>query len=99
RTNNNNLFGETQNGGLRKSTNGGTSWASCVSGMSGTAPWVTVWRQDPVNPNLLYCGYTNLFSSSNQGGTWTQLTAITGSSTVREFAIAPSNNQVIYVLK
>ena len=99
RTNDNNMFAEYYNGALRKSTNGGGSWSTCTSGLTGTAPWVTIWKQDPVSSNVLYCGYSEMFVSANSGGTWTQLAAITGTGTVREFAIAPSNNQVIYVLK
>ncbi len=99
RTNDNNMFGEYYNGALRKSTNGGVSWASCTSGLTGTAAWVTPWKQDPQSANTLYCGYTNLFKSTNLAGAWTQLTALPGTGTIREFAIAPSNNQVIYVLK
>ena len=99
RTNDNNMFGEYYNGALRKSTNGGTSWSSCTTGMSGSAPWVTAWKQDPQVAATLYCGYTNLFKSTNSAGNWTQLTALPITGSVKEFAIAPSNNQVIYVLK
>lgn len=99
RTNDNNMFGEYYNGALRKSTNGGTSWSTCTTGMTGTAPWVTAWKQDPQVATTLYCGYTNLFKSINSAGNWTQLTALPITGSVKEFAIAPSNNQVIYVLK
>ncbi|MDP3557049.1 MAG: T9SS type A sorting domain-containing protein [Bacteroidota bacterium] len=99
RTNDLNMFGETQNGGMRKSTNGGASWATCTSGLTGTAPWVTIWKQDPQVATTLYCGRVDLFRSTNSAGTWSMVTAIPGTGSIREFAIAPSNNQVIYVLK
>jgi hypothetical protein len=99
RTNNNNVFAEYYSGDLEKSTNGGASWSSCVSGLTGTAPWVTIWKQDPQAATTLYCGYSNLFKSTNLAGSWTQLTALPATGTIREFAVAPSNNQVIYVLK
>jgi hypothetical protein len=99
RTNDNNMFAEYYNGALRKSTNGGSSWSNCTSGLTGSAPWVTIWKQDPMTNTVLYCGYSEMFKSTNSGGAWTQLAAMPGSGTVREFAIAPSNNQVIYVLK
>lgn len=99
RTNDNNMFGEYYNGDFMKSTNAGLSWSPCTSGLTGTAPWVTIWKQDPAVATTLYAGYTNMFKSTNSGTSWTQLTAITGAGSVREFAIAPSNNQVIYVLK
>jgi hypothetical protein len=99
RTNDNNVFGEYQNGSLQRSSNGGTSWSGITSGLTGTPPWLTPWHQDPSTANTLYVGYSELFVSTNLGSNWTQLTATGGSGTVREFAIAPSNNQVIYVLK
>lgn len=99
RTNDNNVFGEYQSGSLQRSTNGGASWTSATSGLTGSAPWVTVWKQDPQTANTIYVGYTDLFKSTNLGVSWTQLTAIPGTGTIREFAIATSSNQVIYVLK
>ncbi|MEI8136145.1 MAG: T9SS type A sorting domain-containing protein, partial [Bacteroidota bacterium] len=99
RTNDLNMFGEYYNGALRRSVNGGASWSTCTTGMTGTAPWVTAWKQDPQAATTLYCGYTDLFKSTNSATSWTVLTAIPGTGTIREFAIAPSNNQIIYVLK
>ena len=99
RTNDNNVFGEYQNGSLQRSTNGGVSWSSATSGLTGTSPWVTIWKQDPVSANTIYVGRTDLFKSTNLAVSWSTLTAIPASGTIREFAIAPSNNQVIYVLK
>lgn len=99
RTNDNNVFGEYQNGSLQRSTNGGISWSSATSGLTGTSPWVTIWKQDPVAATTIYVGRTDLFKSTNLAVSWSTLTAIPASGTIREFAIAPSNNQVIYVLK
>jgi hypothetical protein len=99
RTNDNTMFAEYYNGTLNRSTNGGASWSSITSGLSGSAPWVTPWKQDPLVANTLYCGYQQLFKSTNLGTNWTQLTSMGGSGGIIEFAIAPSNNQVIYVLK
>jgi hypothetical protein len=95
------MFGETQYGGLRRSTNGGTSWSSAKSGLPTTdGPWLTVWKQDPVHDDTLYCGYDGLWRSANQGQSWTQLTNLPNTTAdITEFAIAPSNNQVIYVVK
>jgi len=99
RTNDNNVFGEYQNGSLQRSTNGGASWTSATTGLTGTAPWLTVWKQDPQISNTIYVGYTDLFKSTNLGVSWTPLATLPGTTTVTEFAIAPSNSSVIYVLK
>ena len=99
RTNDNNMFGEYQNGAFRRSTNGGASWSNYTTGMSGGANWVSIWKQDPQSANTLYAGYQNMFRSILGSGSWTIMTALPAAGGVREFAIAPSNSLVIYVLK
>jgi PKD repeat protein len=101
RTNNNVMYGSQYSGSLNRSTNGGGSWSGINSGLSGTAPWVTSWYQDPTTANTIYCGRTNLFKSTNQGTSWTMLTALptTPSGTIVDFKVAPSNNQTIYVAR
>ncbi len=98
-SNNNNMWAEYYNGQFEKSTNGGLSWSACVTGMSGGAPWVTVWKQDPTVATRLYSGRQNMFVSNNSATNWTQLTALPAAGSVVEFAIAKTNNQVIYVVK
>lgn len=99
RTNSANMFGEYQNGSFQKSTNGGASWTSCTTGMAGTTVWCTIWKQDPVTATRLYAARQNMFVSNNSAGSWTQIGTLPVTGNVREFAIAPSNNQVIYVVK
>jgi hypothetical protein len=99
RTNNNNMFASTPNGALRRSTDGGLTWNGATSGTSGTGGWVTPWKQDPQVATRLYAGFSQMFVSNNLGLNWTQLTATGGSGSIVEFAIAPSNNQVIYIIQ
>lgn len=99
RTNNSNMFAEYYNGSFQKSTNGGVNWTSCTTGMTGSAPWVTVWKQDPVVATRLYAGRQNMFVSNNSATSWTQIGTLPVTGGVVEFAIAPSNNQVLYVVK
>ncbi len=99
RTTNNNVYGTYQYGAYRRSTTGGSSWSVATTGLSGTPGWVAPWKQDPVNSNLLYAGYTNLFVSNNLAASWSTLTAIPGSGTIKEFNVSPANNSVIYVVK
>ncbi|MDI1354976.1 MAG: T9SS type A sorting domain-containing protein [bacterium] len=98
RTNDLMMFGSSQNGGLRRSTNGGASWGNATTGLTGTGGWVTPWKQDPVAANTIYCGYNQLFKSTTGGTSWTQMGTTGGGGNVIEFAVAPSNNQVIYVV-
>lgn len=99
RTDNTRMFSSAQNGAYKRSTNSGSTWSTITSGLSGTPGWVAPWKQDPVSATTLYAGYSELFVTTNQGTSWSQLGAIGGSGRVIEFAIAPSNNQVIYLIK
>jgi PKD repeat protein len=100
RTNNNVMYGEYYNGSLNRSTNGGANWSAINTGLTGNAAWVTPWYQDPTTANTLYCGRVNLFRSTNQGTNWSAVaSAVPGTGTIVDFKIAPSNNQIIYVIK
>lgn len=98
RTNDNNLFASTPSGGHVKSTDGGATWAAANGGISQGGNWVTPWKQDPSVATRIYSGRTALWVSNNSGGTYTQVPATGGTGAIVEFAIAPSNNQVMYVL-
>lgn len=100
RTNNMNVFSSTPNGGYRKSTNGGISWTNCTTGLTGGTYWVSAWKQDPIAANVVYGSRLQLWRSTNQATSWTQCGNIPGNASqgVIEFAIAPSNNDVIYAI-
>jgi PKD repeat protein len=98
RTNNQVMYGSQYSGSLNRSTNGGAGWTAITSGLPG-GPWVTSWHQDPSVANTIYVGEDKMYKSTNQGTTWTGLAAMTGTADVVEFALAPNNNQVIYVIK
>jgi PKD repeat protein len=103
-TDDNVMYGEQYNGNFNRTLDGGQNWSSIKNGLSGSAAWVTPWYQTP-NPNsaantkVIYGGYTELFKSVNQGSNWTQVGAIGGSGTIVDFKVAPSNDQVIYVVR
>ncbi|NDE35481.1 MAG: hypothetical protein EB012_11635 [Gammaproteobacteria bacterium] len=99
RTNDQNVFGEYQNGGMNRSTNGGINWSGATTGLTGNAPWLTVWKQDPMVSTRLYCGRQDMFVSNNLAASWSTLAPMPTTTQVREFAISISNNQVIYVVK
>jgi photosystem II stability/assembly factor-like uncharacterized protein len=99
RTNDNNMYGSLYYGDFRRSQNGGVSWSVITTGMTGNAPWVSPWKQDPQNASRLYAGRSQLFVSNNLGASWSQAGTIGSSGYIEEFAIAPSNNQVIYVIR
>ena len=100
-SNDNNMYGEQYNGSLNRSTSGGSpgSWQGISPSTSETGAWVTPWWQDPNTANTIYVGYVNIWKSTNQGTSWTQMGTIPGGNNVVQFAVAPSNTQVLYVLK
>ncbi|HEV7231182.1 MAG TPA: T9SS type A sorting domain-containing protein [Bacteroidia bacterium] len=98
-SNDNIMYGEQYNGNFNISTNG-TSWSNLGPPSSEKTAWATPWKQDPKVSNTIYGGQVNLYKSTNQGSSWTMIgTQPDATNTITEFAIAPSNTQVIYVVK
>lgn len=97
RTSDFNLFGSIYYGDYYKSNDGGANWGGCTNGLSGNFGWVAPWKQDPVNANTIYCASDQMFMSTNQGNSWTQMGTLSNSSSIVEFEVAPSNTQYIYI--
>ena len=89
-----------QFGGLYKTTNGGNTVFS-PDQPSGSGAWVTPLEQDPVDDNTLYIGEAHLWKSVNGADSWTQISDITtadpNDDLVKEFKLAPTNPDVIYL--
>lgn len=97
-SNNNTIIGSYVNGDFQRSTNAGASWTAIQSGLTGTGAWVAPIVQNPpgTNANIFYCGYQEVFKSTNKGTSWTQLAPLGSSGDVLHITIAPSNTNVIY---
>ncbi|MES2774449.1 MAG: choice-of-anchor Q domain-containing protein [Bacteroidota bacterium] len=96
RTNDNNMYSSWQNGGLARSTNGGNSWLSSTTGLTGPRYWITPYMQDPVAPATIYCGTDKVFKSTNGAVNWTAISPVFGS--VRWIDVDKNNTQVIYAM-
>jgi PKD repeat protein len=96
RTTDNNMFGSIYYGDFYRSTNGGNNFSGITNGLSGNADWVAPWKQDPADANTLYCGYSQVFKSTDLGNSWTQLGSFPNGSSLKEIEIAPSNTNYIY---
>ncbi len=83
-------------GDFQKSTNAGSTWSSIQSGLTGSAAWVAPIIQDPNNHNIFYCGYQQVFKSTNKGASWTQLGTISGSGDILSVVAAPSSSSTVY---
>ncbi|MAW20972.1 MAG: hypothetical protein CMD16_01080 [Flavobacteriales bacterium] len=89
------MYGETQYGGMRKSTNGGNSFASISPASNGS--WETPYILDKNNPNIIYAGYDELYKSTDGGNIWNTITnGETNGGNINEIAISKSNPDVIY---
>lgn len=99
-TNSNTIYLTTQNGGLRRSTNGGNTSTSIKPTNLGGGNWVTPFVIHPTNSSTLLAGYTDVGRSLNQGSSWTDLTnGAIGTGACNMVAYAPSNPNYIYAVK
>lgn len=90
-------YGSYVGGLMESSTDGGQSFNIISSSISDYGNWVTPFVQDPVNSQTLYAGYQHVWSTTNRGASWTQLTALPGNSnSIVDLRVATSNNQYIY---
>jgi len=94
-TSDNNMFCESEYGSLAVSNDGGNSWSPSTNGITEQGSWNTPWLQDPQQPNVLYAGFQNVWVSSDQGNSWTQLSTW-GTYYINAIAIAPANDNYIY---
>ena len=93
--NNSYILGETQRNGVYRSTNGGASWNSSTSGLSGTGSWVAPILSHPDSSGIFYTARSLIFKSTNWGASWFSIySGILG--TIREMAISKSSANIIY---
>ncbi|NOX86145.1 MAG: PKD domain-containing protein [Chlorobi bacterium] len=93
-TDENTQYGELYFGDIRRTTNHWVSKTSITYGISGNAAWVTPYIIDKNDHATLYVGYQDVWKSTNQGNSWTQLSGWYG-NTLRSLAIA-NNSDYIY---
>lgn len=96
-TNTQNVYITTQYGGLKRSTNGGSSFTS-IAPCSGN--WVTPLEMDPVTPSTIYQGCVSIYKSTNSGTSWSiignNLFSTSSNNGCEDIAIAPSNTSILY---
>ncbi|MBR9914541.1 MAG: T9SS type A sorting domain-containing protein [Algicola sp.] len=90
------LYGTSQFGSLYKSFNGGQSLAGITTPDSGN--WITPFEQDPMAPNTIYTGYSQVLKSTNGGLDWTPVSQDFGGN-LNHLKIAPSNGNFQYAAR
>jgi len=85
------------NGGLFKTTDGGSNWSTLTIPLTGAVVFSIVF--DPATPSTMYVGSGNgVFKSTDSGATWTAQNnfGIPGVPNVRALAIDPATPSIIY---
>lgn len=89
------------NGQITRTTDG---WASDRTDINenigdGTleGAWVTPYIIDPSDHNTLYVGYADVWKTIDKGDNFTKISIMNTSNNLRSMAIAPSDNQTLYV--
>jgi photosystem II stability/assembly factor-like uncharacterized protein len=59
--------------------------------------WVTPYIIDPIDHRTLYVGYADVWKTEDDGDSFTKISNINSSENLRSIAIAPSDNQTLYV--
>ncbi|MCW5933600.1 MAG: hypothetical protein KIT45_04765 [Fimbriimonadia bacterium] len=99
------MYSETQFLNVMKSTDGGTTWISAVTGLSdagdsGVSPFIAPLVMDPNNPDTLYGGSTRIWRTTNGAGNWSLLLAALGgdpSPQCSTIEVAKGNSNVLWV--
>jgi photosystem II stability/assembly factor-like uncharacterized protein len=89
------ILGETQNNGVQRSLDGGNSWSSATTGLSGSAVWVAPLLSHPDSDDIFYTARTSVFKTTNAGDLWFSISSGT-SGTIREMDISRSDPKVMY---
>lgn len=88
------MYSAYPGGNFQRSTNGGNSFTNFTNGIDESGAWVTPLEFHPENPGILYAAYENVWENTN--GSWTKISDLPTSGTLRSLEIAPSDPDVIY---
>jgi photosystem II stability/assembly factor-like uncharacterized protein len=94
------IIGETQNGGLTRTTNNGSNWYyNSLNGINTgeNVAWVAPIIHHPAISGTYYVARQNVYKSTNNGASWSAISSayVNGSSPVTELAISKSKSDVM----
>lgn len=95
-TNENIQYGALYYGSIYKTTNYWTSKNNITNSLPGSGAWCTPYLMDPTNNQVLYVGYEDVWKTTDQGGSWSQISNQGSTTDFRNMAIAASNTSYIY---
>jgi photosystem II stability/assembly factor-like uncharacterized protein len=97
--------GNSEKGGLLKSTDSGINWEPITLGIPDVARWCGVITSDPQSPEILYAGIGgyggmagSVYRSENAGATWeyANLGLSDNYAKITDIVVSPNNSEVIY---
>ena len=91
----NTQYGALYYGDIYRTTNYWFSSTQITGSIPGSGAWCTPYLIDPTNNNTLYVGYSDVYKSTNQGNSWSNISN-QGSSDFHNMAISASNTNYIY---
>ncbi|MEH6535606.1 MAG: T9SS type A sorting domain-containing protein [Psychroserpens sp.] len=94
------LYGTSQFGSLYKSTNGGSNLAGISQpegkGGQNNWNWIVPFEQDPIDGNVIYVAYDEVYKSIDGGATWASISTNFGAN-IDHLKISPINNDIMYM--
>ena len=94
------LYFSSQNGSLKRSTNGGTSSISIKPNPNGKGTFVTHYAMDPTNSSIIYAGWRKdtIYKSIDKGNNWSfvEMPNIAQSREHINFVQVASNGTTVY---
>lgn len=94
------IYASSQYGNFRKSNNRGNSFNAnfgLSNNVRGTGAWVTPIRIDPIYPDTLYIGYSNVYRSYDAGASFSAVGNGYSGNNLDQIAISPTHTNVIYI--
>ncbi|MBV6479075.1 MAG: hypothetical protein HGGPFJEG_01836 [Ignavibacteria bacterium] len=102
-TNSQRVYASSQNGGLVRSINGGSSFSGATSGLDlNYTNWMTPYVMDKNNPLVLYCGTYKIHKTTNGMQSWTPISPDLANGhrgnlgTITTVDVSKSNPNVVY---
>ena len=92
------IYGTSQNGALYRSLDGGLNITGIGTPENKSGNWVTPFEQDPIDQNVIYSGYDEVYKSTNGGNSWTSISQSFGGN-LNHLKIAPSNSNVQFAAR
>lgn len=89
------MYACTQWGSIHKSTNGGDSFDWSSSGINENGAWVTPYIMSPINNDVLFAGYENVWRSNDGADSWSPISSNINQQ-LRSIAMGMSDPNTIY---